>query len=82
METPNTPRLYVVAKVLPLEMSHLDISLTGVRVRLVGDRECHTAEADVLEVVADGEHLLERDVASDLLYGGPLVAGDRPEERN
>lgn len=59
-------------------MSYLDVSLTGLCVRLVGDRECHPTEADVFEVVADDELLLQWDVAIDLLYDGPLVAGDRP----
>ena len=59
-------------------MCYLNVSLTGLCVRLVGDRECHPTEADVFEVVADDELLIQRDVAIDLLNDGPFVAGDGP----
>ena len=60
------------------EISYLDVSLTGVSVRLVGDGQSDPAVADVLEEVADDKLLLEGHVASYLLCGRALVAGDWP----
>ena len=54
--------------------SHLNVSLAGVCVCLVGDGEDDPAKADVIHLVAGDELLLQFHVACDLFSEVRLVA--------